>query len=131
MLRLRVSVGWFAVTAPLNTAISVVVSFTGAEGGRTKFQFAASSKSVFTVPLQTLDAPDTLDPLSAHIARRKKTAKQMRRCDNAVLNQKIRLEFTRSFLLANSFLLTRLIGAVPVQELVPENTYFHLWKVRS
>src|SRR5207244_13609813 len=78
MLRLRVRVGWFAVTAPLNTPISVVMSFTGAEGGRTRFQFAASSKSVFNVPLQTLDAPDTLDPSSVHIATSKKPADHLR-----------------------------------------------------
>src|SRR6266446_5745624 len=128
MLRLRVRVGWFAVTAPLNTPISVVVSFTGAEGGRTTFQFAASSKSVFTVPVQTLDAPDTLEPSSVHIATRKKTAEQLRRRELHTRpgSQSARSDIKWSPVVANSFSVTQLVGAVPVLELAPENTYYPL-----
>src|SRR6266478_7743334 len=105
MLRLRVRVGWFAVTAPLNTPISVVVSFTGTEGGRTTFQFAASSKSVFTVPVQTLDAPDTLEPSSVHIATRKKTAEQLRQREihSGPARKNVRSDIKWSSVVAKSF----------------------------
>ena len=128
MLRLRVSVGWFAVTAPLNTPISVVVSFTGAEGGRTKFQFAPSSKSLFNVPLQTLDAPNTFDPSSVHIATRKKTAEHLRQRELHTRpgSQSARSGIKWSPVVANSFSVTQLVGAVPVLELAPENTYYRL-----
>jgi hypothetical protein len=117
MPRLRVSVGWFAVTAPLNTPISVVVSFTGAEGGRTKFQFAPTSKSLFNVPLQTLDAPNTLDPSSVHIATKKKTAEQLRQRDlhTRPASQNVPSDIKWSPVLANSFSVTQLVGAVPVR----------------
>jgi hypothetical protein len=103
MLRLTVSVGWFAGTAPLNTPMSVVRSFAGAEGGRSTFQFAASSKSVFSVPFQTLDAPDALDPPSAHIARRKKTAEQLRQRELRTRphSENVRSEIKWSPVLAN------------------------------
>jgi len=132
MLRLMVRVGWFAGTAPLNTPISVVVSFTGAEGGRTRFQFAANSKSVFSVPVQTLDAPDTFDPPSAHIARRKKTAEQLRQRDLRTRppSQNARADIKWSPVLASSFFVTQLVGALPVRRSAPENTCFYLREIR-
>src|SRR6266446_17416 len=133
MLRLRVRVGWFAVTAPLNTPISVVVSFTGAEGGTTRFQFAANSKSVFNVPLQTLDAPDTLDPSSVHIATRKRTAEQLRQRElhTRPASQNVRSDIKWSPVVANSYSVTQVVGAVPVLELAPQNTYYRLRRLRN
>src|SRR6266404_8588321 len=123
MLRLRLRVGWFAVTAPLNTPISVVVSFTGAEGGTTRFQFAANSKSVVNVPVQTLDAPDTLDSSTVHIATRKKTAEQLRQRDlhPRPPSQNARSDIKWSPVVANSSSVTPVVGAVPVLELALQN----------